>query len=164
MTQEIFIMKNFNGKQRQKGAVLVISLVLLLVLTLMGVAGMNTSTMQEKMAANGQNANRAFQGAESSVWSLLEQLYNSDLSMLRDSMKSADQKSDVVSYTFDAAKGITGTSQARFLGEVILSSGSSMDANESSSQLKGYRYELKGTAKMAGSGAGTTIYKGIEYY
>lgn len=158
------MMKNYMVKKQQDGAVLVISLVLLLVLTLMGVAGMNTSTMQERMAANAQNSNRAFQGAESSVWSLLEQLYDNDLSMLRDSMKSADQKSDVVTYTFDSAKGITGSRQAKFLGEVIITSGSSMDASESSSQLKGYRYELKGTATMAGSGAGTTIYKGIEYY
>lgn len=157
-------MKNFKIKKRQEGAVLVISLVLLLVLTLIGVAGMNSSTMQERMAANAQNSNRAFQGAESSVWALLEQLYDNDLSLLRDSMKSADEKSSVVSYTLDSAKGITGTHQARFLGEVIITSGSSMDANESSSLLKGYRYELKGTAEMAGSGAGTTIYKGIEYY
>jgi type IV pilus assembly protein PilX len=150
--------------KRQEGAVLVISLVLLLVLTLIGVAGMNSSTMQERMAANAQNSNRAFQGAESSVWALLEQLYDNDLTMLRDSMKAADEKSDEVSYTLDSAKGITGTRQARYLGEVIITSGSSMDANESSSLLKGYRYELKGTAEMAGSGAGTTIYKGIEYY
>ncbi|WP_421858084.1 pilus assembly PilX family protein [Marinobacter salarius] len=157
-------MKDFNIKKGQKGAVLVISLVLLLVLTLMGVAGMNSSTMQERMAANAQNSNRAFQGAESSVWALLEQLYDNDLSLLRDSMKSADEKSDVVSYTLDSAKGISGTHQARYLGEVIITSGSSMDANESSPTLKGYRYELKGTATMAGSGAGATIYKGIEYY
>lgn len=157
-------MKDFTVNKRQEGAVLVISLVLLLVLTLIGVAGMSSSTMQERMAANAQNSNRAFQGAESSVWSLLEQLYDNDLSMLRDSMKSADEMSGVVNYTLDSEKGITGSRQARFLGEVIITSGSSMDANESSSQLKGYRYELKGTAKMAGSGAGTTIYKGIEYY
>lgn len=157
-------MNNFKIMKRQEGAVLVISLVLLLVLTLMGVAGMNTSTMQERMAANAQNSNRAFQGAESSVWALLEQLYDNDLSLLRDSMKSADSKSGVVNYTLDSAKGITGTQQARYLGEVIITSGSSMDANESSPMLKGYRYELKGTSKMAGSGAGTTIYKGIEYY
>lgn len=157
-------MNDVKIKKRQEGAVLVISLVLLLVLTLMGVAGMNTSTMQERMAANAQNSNRAFQGAESSVWALLEQLYDNDLSLLRDSMKSADEKSNVVSYTLDSSQGITGTHQARYLGEVIITSGSSMDANESSPMLKGYRYELKGTATMAGSGAGTTIYKGIEYY
>lgn len=60
--EQVIVMKNLKVTNRQAGAVLVISLVLLLVLTLIGVAGMNSSTMQERMAANAQNSNRAFQG------------------------------------------------------------------------------------------------------
>ena len=91
---------------RQSGAVLVISLVILLVITLIGVAGMNTSVMQERMAANAQNANRAFQAAESSVGALLEQLYDSDLSMLRDAMQDVDGLSDEENFSVDPDEGV----------------------------------------------------------
>ena len=52
---------------RQTGAVLVISLVLLVTLTLIGVTAMNTSQLGEKMAANSQESSRAFQAAETGL-------------------------------------------------------------------------------------------------
>lgn len=154
-----------NGLGKQQGAALIVSLVVLLVLTLIGVAGMNTSVMQERMAVNSQNANRAFQAAESTVSALTNQLYANDLSLLRESMQSATEESSVVSVTtLDSGNGIKGTYQARFLGEIIITSGSSMNADESSSQLKGFRYELIGEAEMANTGAEARVFKGIEYY
>lgn len=157
--------ENFTGLGQQRGAALIVSLVVLLVLTLIGVAGMNTSVMQERMAVNSQNSNRAFQAAESTVSALTNQLYANDLSLLRESMQSATEESSVVSVTtLDPGNGITGTYQARFLGEIIITSGSSMNADESSSQLKGFRYELIGEAEMANTGAEARVFKGIEYY
>ncbi|WP_203301798.1 pilus assembly PilX family protein [Marinobacter sediminum] len=149
---------------RQRGAVLIVSLIILLVLTLVGIAGMNTSVLQERMAVNAQNSNRAFQAAESSVRALADELYADDLTLLRESMKDANDKSSVKTFTADAANGITATYQAEYLGEVIITSGSSMDANESSTLLKGFRYELRGTATMDGTGAASTVFTGIEYY
>jgi type IV pilus assembly protein PilX len=52
---------------RQAGAALVVSLILLLVLTLIGVTGMRSSSMEEKMAGNMRDRNVAFQSAESGV-------------------------------------------------------------------------------------------------
>lgn len=157
--------KPFKMPAAQRGAALIISLIVLLVLTLIGVAGMNTSVMQERMAVNAQNSNRAFQAAESTVSALTNQLYANDLSLLRESMQnSSGESSKVTVNNLDSGNGITGTYQARFLGEIIITSGSSMDANESSSQLKGYRYELIGEAAMANTGAEARVFKGIEYY
>ncbi|WP_273428547.1 PilX N-terminal domain-containing pilus assembly protein [Marinobacter sp.] len=153
-----------NLARRQQGAVLIVSLIILLVLTLIGIAGMNTSVLQERMAVNAQNSNRAFQAAESSVRALADELYADDLTLLRESMKDANDKSSVKTFTADAANGITATYQAEYLGEVIITSGSSMDANESSTLLKGFRYELRGTATMDGTGAASTVFTGIEYY
>lgn len=53
--------------KQQKGAVLVVALILLLVLTLVGVAGMQDTTLQEKMAGNMQDRNLAFQAAEAAL-------------------------------------------------------------------------------------------------
>ncbi|MDX1817842.1 MAG: PilX N-terminal domain-containing pilus assembly protein [Marinobacter sp.] len=157
--------RTFRTPSGQRGAALIISLIVLLVLTLIGVAGMNTSVMQERMAVNSQNSNRAFQAAESTVSALTNQLYANDLSLLRESMQNASGESSKVTVSnLDSGNGITGTYQARYLGEIIITSGSSMDANESSSQLKGYRYELIGEATMANTGAEARVFKGIEYY
>lgn len=140
------------------------SLIVLLVLTLIGVAGMNTSVMQERMAVNSQNSNRVFQGAESTLRGLLDDIQANNLDLLRQSMQRASGESDEVTVTIDQSNGVTGSYQARFLGEVIITSGSSMDADESSNQLKGFRYELDGQATMANTGASAQVFKGIEYY
>lgn len=52
---------------RQKGAALATSLIILLMLTLMGVAAMQTATLEEKMAGNLRNENLAFQAAEAAL-------------------------------------------------------------------------------------------------
>lgn len=53
--------------KRQHGAVLVVSLVILLVLTLLGISSMQGSGLQEKMAGNLHDMNIAFQRAEGAL-------------------------------------------------------------------------------------------------
>ncbi len=149
---------------RECGATLIISLIMLLVLTLIGISGMNTSVMQERMAVNSQNSNRSFQAAESTVRSLMDEVYASNLDRLRESMQNASGLSEKIDVTIDPDNGVSGSYQARYLGEVIVTSGSSMNADESSNQLKGFRYELEGEASMANTGASSRVFKGIEYY
>jgi type IV pilus assembly protein PilX len=52
---------------RQKGATLIVGLVLLLVLTVVGVSGMNTATMEITMAANTQFQQDAFELTEDAI-------------------------------------------------------------------------------------------------
>ena len=51
----------------QTGATLIVGLVLLLVLTVVGISGMNTATMEITMAANTQFQQDAFQQAEDGI-------------------------------------------------------------------------------------------------
>lgn len=51
----------------QTGAILVVSLIMLLLLTIISVAGMQTTTLEEKMAGNNKDHNLAFQAAESAL-------------------------------------------------------------------------------------------------
>lgn len=53
--------------RQQRGAVLMVSLMLLLIMTLLGLAAMNTTTMEEKMASNNQVRQQSFQGAETAL-------------------------------------------------------------------------------------------------
>ncbi len=53
--------------QQQRGAVLVISLIILLLMTIIGVSAMQGTTLQEKMAGNLRDGNIAFQAAEAAL-------------------------------------------------------------------------------------------------
>lgn len=55
------------GTQRERGTALVMSLVILLILTLLGIAAMGTSSLQQKMSGNTQEATRSLEAAESGV-------------------------------------------------------------------------------------------------
>lgn len=57
---------------RQKGVALVIALILLLVLTIIGIASMNTSLMQERMAGNVHLQALAFEAASAGIVDSLE--------------------------------------------------------------------------------------------
>jgi type IV pilus assembly protein PilX len=52
---------------KQTGAVLIIALIMLVVLTLLGLSAMQTSTVEEIMAGNLKDCNQGFQAAESAI-------------------------------------------------------------------------------------------------
>lgn len=54
-------------RARQHGAALVMSLVILLILTILGISAMGTSSLEQKMAGNMQEQHRAFQAAEAGL-------------------------------------------------------------------------------------------------
>jgi len=56
-----------NSAQSQTGAVLVVSLIMLLLMTIIGVAAMRTTVLQEKMAGNLGDLDRAFEASEAAL-------------------------------------------------------------------------------------------------
>jgi type IV pilus assembly protein PilX len=53
--------------RRQRGAALIISLLMLILMTMIGVTAMRTTTLEEKMAGNMYDRNLAFQAAETTL-------------------------------------------------------------------------------------------------
>lgn len=66
-------------RQKQGGAVLITSLVLLVVMTLLAVTSMRTAVMGERMVTNAAFTNRAFQVAESAI---VASMYSTDDAVL----------------------------------------------------------------------------------
>ena len=65
---EAIVMARFcKSNATQYGAILVISLVLLTVMSLIGVAAMQSTIMQERMAGNSRDLNLAFEAAEAGI-------------------------------------------------------------------------------------------------
>ncbi len=56
-----------SAPRQQRGVVLFVSLVMLLVMTLIGVTGMQNSSMEEKMVANVRDTELSFQAAEAAL-------------------------------------------------------------------------------------------------
>lgn len=56
-----------NPRSRQRGAVLIVSLIVLLVVTMIAVSSMRGTVLEEKMAGNTRDRNVAFQTAESAI-------------------------------------------------------------------------------------------------
>lgn len=52
---------------RERGAALIVALVMLLIMTVLGVSAMRSTTLQERMAGNLRDGNLAFQAAEAAL-------------------------------------------------------------------------------------------------
>ena len=57
----------FTGNRHQRGTALVMSMVILLILTILGITAMGTASLEEKMSGNTQESTRAFEAAESGL-------------------------------------------------------------------------------------------------
>ena len=69
-------MLNKQNKQKQQGAALVTGLIFMVVLTLLVVAGMRTTILEEKMAGNARDVDIAFQAAEAALREAELSLFN----------------------------------------------------------------------------------------
>jgi type IV pilus assembly protein PilX len=65
--QQLHQVRRLRFCPQQRGAVLIISLIMLLVLSIIGVTGMRTTVLEEKMAGNMRDQNLAFQAAEAAL-------------------------------------------------------------------------------------------------
>jgi type IV pilus assembly protein PilX len=103
--------RNLGTHQRQRGAALVISLIILLVMTLIGISAMQTTTLEEKMAGNLRDRNLAFQAAESSLqdamaWLSQQVVHVEPDSSATNGIWTIDAPGDVTNQSFDwAGKG-----------------------------------------------------------
>ena len=100
--------KPFVAPRRQNGAVLYVALIILILLALLGVAGMQVTGMQERMAANYLRTNLAFQNAEADARSMESTI---ETTLAGGETYSADQEE--CSPIFDPLTWADGTSDAK---------------------------------------------------
>ena len=95
------------SRHSQRGAVLVVSLVMLVVLTLLGVSVMNISQLEERMASNSQELNQAFHSAETGLsqgyldedaWSLTDDASQA-MTVIDSELPDSIKRSDSTSYS-----------------------------------------------------------------
>lgn len=60
-------MRNFHMQENQRGVVLIVGLIFLVLLTMIGITAMQVTTMEERMAGNARDRSLAFQAAEAGL-------------------------------------------------------------------------------------------------
>lgn len=151
-------------KKGQRGAALIISLVILLVITVIGLTSMKTSILQERMSANAQNARQAFLAAEAASQDLFRKLepMNSSSTEWKRALDALDAGIRVattpVAYG-GAGSGKAATAELRYLGEANLVEGHSFGEDIETFRQ---RYELIGDAVVTGTGARSNVVRGVS--
>jgi type IV pilus assembly protein PilX len=155
---------NLPNKHSQKGATLVVGLLILLLATLVSVSAMTDSNLQEKMAANAQNTNRAFQAAESAIESNLTSIEAGSLTVLTQAINvylngSGTLPTSTVSL---ADSDISANVQFEVVG-LNHPPGQTLNAEEGTNNLTSYTFQMTSEVTLSGSSAETTAVQGFFY-
>ncbi len=128
---------------KQKGAVLLISLIMLLLLSLLGVTGMQVTSLEEKMAGNAKDKNLAFQYAETTLRSVERSLSSNALPVFdntkgyysyvqgEERWSSIDWSSDAETKAYTLNTGAIVAIQPRFIVEEMPAVAGAGDSLES---------------------------------
>lgn len=148
----------------QRGAALIISLVILLVITVIGLTSMKTSILQERMSANAQNARQAFFAAEAAGQDLFRKLEPMDTSstewkLALDALDAGIRVATKPQTYSGAGSGKAATAELRYLGEANLVEGHSFGEDIETFRQ---RYEIIGDASVTGTGARSQVIRGVR--
>ncbi|EWC40216.1 pilus assembly protein PilX [Pseudomonas stutzeri] len=83
----------FTGRSSQRGAVLLVSLIMLLLLTILGAAAMRDTNLQERMAGNMRDQNLAFQAAEAALRFAEQEVKTDYANLIRDDLYPVNDES-----------------------------------------------------------------------
>lgn len=125
--------------QRQRGATLIIGLVLLLVMTLLGITGVTGNTLELAMAGNTQYAQDAFEAAESAI----------EAEVLRGPLQDVDTPRVTPGYQF--AAGVTADTTTSYMTTQLPPPGYSI------SEYRSDHYEVDSLGQSARGAASNNI-------
>lgn len=144
-----------NLRNAQNGSALLVSLLLLVAITIIGLSSLSGTATNEIIAANMQQKSIGFQASESSiksVWNMTSLLNNTPASPLNDP--------PAVSLTrnteYDQAKvDVDGSVSVQYCGEDLLPVGNSLSADESALKLAAQIFDVHGVATIASTNVHT---------
>jgi len=152
------------SRSRQEGLALAVSLMLLVAMTIVGIATMKGTRLNEKISSNAQQKAISFEAAESSiatVWDVeslldtLEQIPDNVFNdpdyvvPLVDAAELDFNQSNQKGVSVEVAASVT----VQYCGETDLPTGSSLSADESKLQMAGIMFDVNGRANISGSKA-----------
>ena len=158
------IMKDMGNKQAiriptsQSGAVLFTALVLMVLMTMLAVTMIGNTSMDEKMAQNSQDKNRAFQAAETGIEMAIANsgsMNTSNTINAATGLSSFNQGDAATLGTAVTGYGVSVTYSSVFLQKTPVTRGSGFD-----SSFANYWFELQSKARTD-TGAESTVSLGM---
>ena len=152
--------RHFPGTHRQRGAVLVISLIMLLLLTIIGVTAMRTVTLEERMAGNMRDRNLSAQAAESAL------RFGADWISAQTSRPSPDATGTNGVWNLDAV-GNLDNPVFNWVGtgfEYGVAPGASTDSSDIGGVIRDPRYVVEERYFFADDTSPESLAKGIGWY
>ena len=135
-----------HGQYRQNGSVLIVSLIILLVMTVLGLAASGGANMELRMAGNNEHINTTLQAAESAVEATI-----TDVNLLGQALNSATPISQDIRLdsNYDAAnQPVNSTAKISYVGQGNMD-GYSLGINQSN--FVAHNFEVIGTGSMQGN-------------
>jgi type IV pilus assembly protein PilX len=149
------------SRRGQSGAILVVALIMLLIITSIGISSLNSTNLEVQMAANAQFKNIIFQESEHVIEETV-----SDLDVLGSAYSASLASTAPVwptSTVTTASSGnhyLSGESETKFVGFSSPKGESSGSIRIGASGYSLYHFEVRGTADVANSGASNTNVRG----
>lgn len=143
-------------RNRQRGAVLVVALMLLLVTTFIGFSSMETSNLESKMATTRELKELTFQTAESVIEQSLD-----NIAFIAQAYAVSVQGGTnwpTQEYDFDYDTSLAGTSEVSFVGN---DSTEGYTVRKGASGIATYYYEVRSTASRTGTNISSTHIQGV---
>jgi len=140
--------------KRQRGAAMLITLILLLVSTLLGVGVMRGATQEQLLVSNVFYKELSFRAAESAT-----QIMINDSQLLADALKPNNHTNGISETVTLPNQNVDSEGQIRFAGRG-LARGFSLGNGNAGFQV--YKFDLSGTAVVNGVNASTTIAQGVK--
>lgn len=149
------------NREKQSGAVLIVALILLIIITLIGISTMGSTSMEVKMAANSQFYNRAFQESEHVI-----KVTSEDLSLLSKAYTAsvypdAPEASLVVASASADNDYMASESHVEFAGFSQPHGENTGSVRIGASGYSLYNYEIRGEAEIVNAGAKNTNVRGV---
>lgn len=134
--------------KKQTGVALIASLLMLLVMTLIGLAALERTTTEENMAANSQQASMTFQAAEMAIQQFLNE---SDDAVYTEAINEGESANE----EYSKGEDIERSASVVYKGETVVLGNSIGDL--------GYQFELTGVAVIDGTSASASNVQGMIY-
>ena len=143
-----------NSPKRQKGAAILITLILLLVSTILGLSVMRDATQEQQLVSNVFFKELSFRGAESASQKIIN-----DTQLLAAALEPSNHANGLQESVQLPNANVVSGGEIRYAGKGI-ARGFSLGSSSAAFQV--YKFNLSGTAEVIGVSATTTIVQGVN--
>lgn len=146
---------------RESGAILVVALIMLIIITIVGLSTIGSTGLEVKMAANAQFKNMAFQGSEHAIEETSVDRRFLGTVLIQSNLATPIWPTKIISTASQDNDQLNSNSLVKYAGNADLNADGGNSDNEGSSRGVLHNFEVYGIASIANTGALNTNVRGL---